>query len=374
MTVRWRHAVSVMRKLRSLSLRSVTLIMVLAVVMTNEYLVYWVQSWRWPVLPVQSRDSGDELVVLLVSDPQLIGIQDELGFPIGSITRWDSDRFLQKTFSLAFSYTRPDVVVFLGDLFDEGSKASTSEYESYLSRFESIFYQIKSTKVVYVPGDNDIGGEGADFRTPFKVSRFENHFHNLTGVINVHFVDFIMMDFRTQYDSPLEKKQIFTDLVHQLSAPIRVLVNHESVITKMKMLVYPMLKLVQPNLILSGHWHESYHYVCETCLSSNEDSAHWPVHIRDIRKLQGFTEVDFTSLLAINEIMVPTCSYRMGTATMGYGVGVLRKSGSMQYSVLWLPSRYHQLYVYLGAVLLLPLIVFFLYICIYMDTSTKRRW
>ena len=38
------------------------------------------------------RDPSEELVVLLVSDPQLIGIQDELGFPVGTITRWDSDR------------------------------------------------------------------------------------------------------------------------------------------------------------------------------------------------------------------------------------------------------------------------------------------
>ena len=44
---------------------------------------------------------------------------------------------------------------------------------------------------VYIPGDNDIGGEGADFRTKFKVSRFERHFENLTGVVNAHFVDFI---------------------------------------------------------------------------------------------------------------------------------------------------------------------------------------
>ena len=44
---------------------------------------------------------------------------------------------------------------------------------------------------VYIPGDNDIGGEGADFRTKFKISRFERHFENLTGVVNVHFIDFI---------------------------------------------------------------------------------------------------------------------------------------------------------------------------------------
>lgn len=44
---------------------------------------------------------------------------------------------------------------------------------------------------VIVPGDNDIGGEGGDFRTPFKVHRFEQHFGNLTGLVNHKFVDFL---------------------------------------------------------------------------------------------------------------------------------------------------------------------------------------
>ncbi|KAK7498476.1 hypothetical protein BaRGS_00010136 [Batillaria attramentaria] len=371
MALRWRGFV--LRRLRNVSLRSVTLMLIFGVIFTNEYLVYWVQSLRWPALPVQSRDTNEEVVVLLVSDPQLIGIQDEHGFPIGTITRWDSDRFLRKTFSLAYSYARPDVVVFLGDLMDEGSKATRSEYESYLSRFHSIFYPIRDSKVVYVPGDNDIGGEGVDFRTPFKISRFERHFANLTGVVSAFFIDFLMLDFRSQYDSPVEKKHAFTEMAHQLKAPIRVVVNHESVISKMKMLVYPMLKLVQPNLIFSGHWHESFHYVCETCLSSNEDMDHWPVHLRDLRNLHSFTDVDFTNLLAVNEVMVPTCSYRMGTTTMGYGVAVFKRSGSMQYSILWLPSRYLQLYVYLGAMLTLPFVVCLLYIFIFVDRP-HHRW
>jgi hypothetical protein len=39
---------------------------------------------------------------------------------LGIITRWDSDRYLSKTFSWAKYAYNPDVVVFLGDLMDEG--------------------------------------------------------------------------------------------------------------------------------------------------------------------------------------------------------------------------------------------------------------
>jgi hypothetical protein len=70
---------------------------------------------------------------------------------------------------------------------------------------------------------------------------------------------------------------------------------------------------------------QAFHYVCETCLSSNADSQQWPVHLRDLRKLHGWTEVDFRNLLSINEFMIPTCSYRMGTNTIGYGVAVIRE-------------------------------------------------
>ena len=42
-----------------------------------------------------------------------------------------------------------------------------------------------------IPGDNDIGGEGRDFRTPFKVKRFERHFQNITGFDRHGFIDFM---------------------------------------------------------------------------------------------------------------------------------------------------------------------------------------
>ena len=48
-------------------------------------------------------------------------------------------RFLSKGYRRALEHTQPDVVVFLGDLLDEGSSASDQEYDLYASRFHSIF-------------------------------------------------------------------------------------------------------------------------------------------------------------------------------------------------------------------------------------------
>ena len=44
-------------------------------------------------------------------------------------------------------HTQPDVVVYLGDLMDEGSKATDEEYKTYFYRFLDIFSPAKNTKV-----------------------------------------------------------------------------------------------------------------------------------------------------------------------------------------------------------------------------------
>lgn len=58
-------------------------------------------------------------------------------------------RYLIKTFIYAFGFAKPDVVVFLGDLLDEGSTSTDDEYKTYIKRFFRIFFRgsFDSTKV-----------------------------------------------------------------------------------------------------------------------------------------------------------------------------------------------------------------------------------
>ncbi|BFZ17415.1 hypothetical protein BsWGS_20454 [Bradybaena similaris] len=311
------------RRLQNLTVGKAVLALILAVAFFNEYLVYTLQSFRWTSVP-KDRNPKDEMVILLVSDPQLIGIQDEIGFPLGPIIRWDADSYLRKTFYRAYYHTFPDVVVFLGDIMDEGSKATDSEYQSYFQRFNSIFYETSYAKTIVIPGDNDIGGEGGDVRTFFKVSRFEKHFENLTGVVSHGFIDFLKI-----------------------------------------------LRMAQPNILLSGHWHLSQMLSCDTCLSDDEDMNNWPYYQRDMANTNAYIDLDFTNLIALSEIMVPTCSYRMGVPKMGYGVAVINKSGKMKYTVLWLPSRYNLLYVY---IVVLAVAAFVLIINWIFSPVKTRKW
>ena len=64
-----------------------------------------------------------------MSDPQLVGERDEPRWPLGSITRWDQDRFLSASYEAAKAHAQRGggdlaAVVFLGDLLDEGEDTS----------------------------------------------------------------------------------------------------------------------------------------------------------------------------------------------------------------------------------------------------------
>lgn len=76
--------------------------------------------------------------LLLVADPQILGETfDEHVY--NDLAIFDNDRFLRSTYGHAVAHVRPDAVAFLGDLMDEGSVASTEQYDRYLKRFRMIF-------------------------------------------------------------------------------------------------------------------------------------------------------------------------------------------------------------------------------------------
>ena len=65
-------------------------------------------------------------------------------------------------------------------MIDEGSVAGEQEFKDYVRRFYRIFNIKKNHDQIhhmFIPGDNDIGGEGWDRVTPEKVERFEWAFH-----------------------------------------------------------------------------------------------------------------------------------------------------------------------------------------------------
>ena len=75
---------------------------------------------------------------------------------------------------------RPELVVFLGDVFDEGKWAGDEEFRDYIARFRSLFrVDPKETEVRVVIGNRDVGFHYAV--TPFLENRFERAFDVASG-------------------------------------------------------------------------------------------------------------------------------------------------------------------------------------------------
>ena len=155
-------------------------LVLLLAVFYNEYYAYYSAASRWPVL----KEDAGTTSILFVADPQLQGLMDEKPAPVGSITRWDADRYLRKTFHWAKYKYHADVIVFLGDLLDEGSRTPDPEtYGNYVSRFRSIYPEGAAKLMVYLSGDNDVGGEGIERVTSENVARFRKSFEHSPGPI-----------------------------------------------------------------------------------------------------------------------------------------------------------------------------------------------
>jgi hypothetical protein len=87
---------------------------------------------------------------------------------------------------------------FTGDLIDEGSEATREEFDTYADRFLSLFPRKSGRTAVYLPGDNDIGGEGVDPVTLDKISRFEHVFGPAKPIYNIregHFTTSILFPY-----------------------------------------------------------------------------------------------------------------------------------------------------------------------------------
>ncbi|XP_052068550.1 uncharacterized protein LOC127707834 isoform X1 [Mytilus californianus] len=330
--------------------KSFILTVVIATVLFNECFIYIIQSFRWPDIGIADyRNYEEEQVILLVSDPQLQGYQMEPPFPIGSFSRWDIDRYLTRTFGLVYHHVKPDIILFLGDLIDEGSTAVDEEYHYAYQRFIDVFSAAEYTKKIYIPGDNDIGGEGRDFRTQKKVDRFVKNFENITGVSTFGFIDYIKLDMQFPEPRFLEKRMLATSFGDKLGPGIHILLTHNTILPRDKPFVISILQQVRPHLIFSGHWHKANVFLCNDCMK--DDDSSWSVKQRNIEDMKGWMVTNLTEKpFSITEIMVPTCSYRMGVPNMGYGVAIIRKNGELSYTVLWTPERYKMLYGYLVAI------------------------
>ncbi|XP_072168309.1 uncharacterized protein [Diadema setosum] len=297
--------------------------------------------------PSTLTDGRDSVRILFVGDPQIQGFQDEPAL-LGYVTRWDADRYLKKYFSHAMNFINPDVVILMGDLLDEGSKATDSEYESYVRRLKNIFEVPSRVKVIYLAGDNDIGGEGSDRITSEKIARFERHFQPVNEAVQYKHVAFYKIN-ALQYIHRPPNEKIDGPLSNTLvmmgsqtpNAKVRVILTHTGLSEAMLHRHIKIMRVLKPRFAFSAHSHYSGYmkHSLQQLVSFFKK-----VYPRDA-SLNSVINSAEDSLM--EEYRIPTCSYRMGVSNMAYAAAVIDEEGQLHYTLLWLPSRYRQLYRYL---------------------------
>ncbi|XP_034106970.1 metallophosphoesterase 1 [Drosophila albomicans] len=300
------------------------IVLTLLLMFFNEVLIYYIAQSRWHSIDCQHENCTR---VLLIADPQILGNSYDRSSH-SPLARYDSDRYLQKSFERAISFTQPHIIVFLGDLLDEGNIATAQEYKQYVKRFKRIFQNKKITKRVHVPGDNDIGGDNGDYISNSNQRRFENEF---------------MSEDLFDYDNHLRFFKInrmlldFTNPDKDNNADrLRIGVSHAPLLIGGGPLLRAIISDLDPHIIFSGHWHESriFIYPSTKVINFYENA----VRHFDLKALK---EQDHSYL----EIMVPTCSYRMGKSKIGMGYAVL-EDYNLSYTVLWQPNRFILLFTY----------------------------
>nr|ACO15262.1 Metallophosphoesterase 1 [Caligus clemensi] len=315
-------------------------------VFLNEYLVYYQNYSRyWP-----SVDSKSKRTVLLVADPQIQGLNDEWPSLLGSITRWDSDRYLATSFRWLLWAYKPSVIIFLGDLIDEGSTTmDPTVYNDYVDRFYSIYPRESAAKTIYLPGDNDVGGEGFDPFTQEKVERFKENFNGCGA--------FFQVNKRLQVFTYDPVKDTFP-FVNKKDSKVRIFAAHRPIATLLSPREYFSRFPGRPSVIFSAHHHKGliykHHLQGE---DPPEPIAHFSKKAWNGSALRWHMNDNKD---VIYEINVPTCSYRMGVKEMAFGLFTFhKKMGYFEYTNLWLPERFPALARYLFAMILAGLYVIY---------------
>ncbi|XP_013117348.1 metallophosphoesterase 1 homolog isoform X2 [Stomoxys calcitrans] len=291
----------------------------------NEILVYRFNRSSWQEINCHYENCTR---ILFIADPQLLGETNDKSFHSG-LARYDSDRYLHRTFQQALIFTQPHIICFLGDLLDEGNVASPHEFQNYVKRFRYIYQTETDIRLVHVPGDNDIGGENGEYISNLNIHRFEEAFTRrdiFDYEANLRFfkINRMMLDFTNPDKTHNHQK-------------LRIGLSHAPLLIGGGPLLRSVISELDPHVIFSGHWHESRIFIYPSTKVINfYDRSVKHFNLKELKEKQH----------SFLEIMVPTSSYRMGKVHIGIGYGVL-ENYDLRYTVLWLPNRFVYLFIYL---------------------------
>ncbi|KAI5732463.1 hypothetical protein M8J76_000501 [Diaphorina citri] len=278
--------------------------------------------------------------------------------------------YLSKTYSKAFSYIKPDLVIFLGDIMDEGHISHDEHFFKYLARVRQIF-QLDNLaphqRVLFLPGDNDVGGE-EDEVSLNKLNRFNNHF-NVTGLSGLSVyggIQFVVVN---------KLARTYPSMAGQPNNTMRIVLSHQPVLTPQSEFGYEIISQLHPSLVMSGHEHTSTHIIWETLEDPLYGRSRVEEYISNAHTGSSLWRLNVEERSVGQEVVVPTCSYRMGVPHMAYGFMFIDKDRSIiNYGLLWLPPRLFHIFLYIAYLVTACFISIFKYKTSSTDILNVRKY
>lgn len=202
----------------------------------------------------------------------------------------------------------------------------------------ALIYALTNPQRIVVPGDNDIGGENGEIVTAQKVNRFREAFKT--------------QPFYQIGDNVIYSVNRITREVPRLSEvqphQRTIAVGHFSLLFHHDDYSDRVLRLLQPQIIFSGHLHRSMFIKRSQVYAEFTKTTPLNVGANDRYQVHEFDLRETITQQSHLEILVPTASYRMGERNMGMGYAVIdHRNENLSYTILWSVDRFRQLFNYL---------------------------
>lgn len=141
------------------------------------YYIFHFKCHGWPE-PGDTAGQQGLTRIMVLSDNHIMGpwrsfIIDKL------IREWH----MKQAFSISTSIYQPDVIIFLGDIFDEGSYSSDELFDKAKRDFENVFpHNSNRYERVIIPGNHDVGSHNQMISFPYLMYRFEAAFSSSSHI------------------------------------------------------------------------------------------------------------------------------------------------------------------------------------------------
>ena len=170
------------------------------VIIYCEYLSFHhsASTCHWDII---SGDGSDDIHIALIGDPQLT---DRYSYPflpgrlVQRIVEFLSDIHMRRMFQSLLGYTKPDGVIFMGDLMDSGRVLTDDQFEEEAQRFRWVFDDpLEISKQYYISGNHDLGYDMDKDHQVFLANRYKKYFGPINYETVINGISFVFLSATT---------------------------------------------------------------------------------------------------------------------------------------------------------------------------------